>query len=126
MVKKCPCGNPLPAYPGNGRPRVKCDECRRATNAPVRFVPRVLADEAPIVRVTRETLETVGKLDTPDGAAAMDAALVIAAGGHTGAALASLLREYRAAMKDAQDGAQGAADAVSDLGAARRARIAGA
>lgn len=125
-MAKCECGNPLPAYSGNGRPRAKCDDCRKPRNAPVRFVPRVVADEAPIVRVTRQTLEAAGRLDTPDGAAAMDAALVIAAGGHTGAALASLLREYRAAMKDAQAGAQGAEDAVSDLGAARRARIAGA
>jgi hypothetical protein len=126
MSRRCGCGNPLPPYSGQGRPRTKCEHCRQPRSGTVVLVPRVVADEAPIVRVTRRALEQAGRLDTPDGTAAMELATSIAAGGHTGAALASLSKEYRQAMRDAQAGAQGAADAVSDLGSARRARIAGA
>lgn len=78
------------------------------------------------MQLTRRKLTEQGMIDTPQGANAMLLATILAAGGHTGAAHASLSREWRTAMQEALSGAQGAADAVNDLGAARRARIQGA
>jgi hypothetical protein len=125
-MRKCKCGDPLPPYSGQGRPQEKCDKCRKARNGPVVLVPRVPTVEPELVTYTRRTLGQAGRLETPEGANAMLLATSIAAGGHTGAAHAALSREYRAALQDALAGAQGATDAVNDLGAARRARIAGA
>lgn len=123
---KCECGNALPPYKGKGPYPRKCVHCRASVNAPVVLVPRNPTVEPVLVTYTRRSLTAAGRLDTPEGANTMALAVSIAAGGHTGAAHAALSREYRAALADALAGAQGATDAVSDLGAARRARIAGA
>lgn len=123
---KCECGNSLPPYKGVGVYPRKCTECRAAVNAPVVLVPRVPTVEPELVTYTRRALGKAGRLETHEGANAMALAVSIAAGGHTGAAHASLSREYRASMQEALAGAQGATDEVSDLGNARRARIAGA
>lgn len=125
-MRKCACGNPLPQQLGAGRPRTKCDQCRSPTNAEIVLVPRVPLVEPALVRLTRRDLEAAERLNTPRGALAMDLALVITAGGHTAAGLASLSKSYREALADALQGSRGATDAVSDLDTARRARIAGA
>lgn len=123
---KCECGNSLPPYKGVGPYPRKCLACRAPTNAPVVLVPRNPTVEPELVTYTRRTLGKAGMLETPAGANAMLLATSIAAGGHTGAAHASLSREYRAALQEALAGAQSGGDSVDDLAAGRRARIAGA
>lgn len=70
----------------------------------------------------RAELDRYGKLDSSDGAAALYAARLLDAGGHTGSSAASLLRECRAATEAAVKGVPGVGDVVDELRAKRRAR----
>jgi hypothetical protein len=70
----------------------------------------------------RTELERFDRVECPDGAAALYAARMLDAGGHTGASAASLLRECRVAVEAAIKGIAPAGDVVDELKAKRRAR----
>ena len=71
---------------------------------------------------TRAELEEYGRAECTDGAAALFAARMLDAGGHTASGAAALLREVRAAKDAAVRGQAAAGDVVDELRAKRRAR----
>ena len=126
----CACGRPI-VHPPTGRRRTKCETCSptksRTTvvplpppGAPVRGTTRMSVGEA-----VRAELDAVGRLDTVDGAAAVYAADMLDAGGHTGPSAAALLKEVRAAVEAAKKGAQAGASLVDELRRRREVRRSG-
>jgi hypothetical protein len=99
------CGAPLPMQSGRGRPRVRCVPCsdkRRGKVVTLRREPEAPpAAPGGLLAGVRAQLDAVGRSDTVDGLAALDAAAALDGGAVTGAARAALLREMRVAANDA-------------------------
>lgn len=100
------CGGPLPAHRGRHRPRKFCLTCRpprdRGKPTPSGVVseirPGATAAQVDLVEATEKRLRDADKMADPMGLAVLEMARSIAAGGHSGASLASLVREFRACL----------------------------
>lgn len=109
-----------------------CSErCRkrfsRQPGAVASLVPEVddaPISEGPLTRSTRLELEAVGRFDTSIGQLAMLAARRLDAGGETGSAVASLMREHRATVAEAIRGVKLAGDKLDELRAKRDRKLA--
>jgi hypothetical protein len=132
MARNCDCGAPIPPQVGPGRPRTKCDACRRVRSRPERrkgivtplraeTAAAAVAEPVSLETAIRAELDRYGRADSPDGAAALYAARVLDMGGHTGSSAASLLREMRTAVEAAVRGVPAEGDVVDELRAKRRA-----
>lgn len=126
------CGKPIPPQTRPGRPRTKCEECSpsrpRRKHAPAPLAPVEPQGAGHNERVVRDRLGALGRLDTVPGAAALDAAVALDAGGVTGSARAALLKEMRTAAAEAGKGASmpgGILGGLRDELAQRRGRRAG-
>lgn len=120
------CGAPLPAPKSSGRPRTKCESCSpaRARDAR-RRAPHKLAEVAPLessptrpsglLGATRRQLEDAGRLDSIAGQAALVLAEQLVNGQHSGAGYAALVRELRATIAEALDGAAVANDPLDEI-----------
>lgn len=125
-MDRCECGREI-VQPRTGRPRRRCETCS-PTKPRNRIVPIKAPGARPdptIADVVRESIVQAGKSGTPDGAAAIFAAEMLAAGGMTGPAAAALLREMRAASSDALKNATESTDLVDDLRHRRAERRSG-
>ncbi len=133
--RKCAtCGGPIGPQKGGGRPRTKCEKCspprtrdlkRRAPHKLV--VVDGAADEASadeprgawvgeVEEATRAKLEAADLLDDPSAMVAVKLAQRIDRGTlDTGAGVAALVREHRAALADAMSRAKVAADPLERL-----------
>jgi len=89
---------------------------------PLREAPASPPAEDSLEARTRAELEQFGRAECTDGAAALHAARLLDAGGHTASGAAALLREVRAAKEAAIRGQASAGDVVDELRAKRRAR----
>lgn len=122
------CGSPIPPQKGGGRPRTKCETCspprkrdlkRRAPHKLV-VVDTEPEAEAPaagdVESTTRAKLEAAELLDDPSGMAAIALARRIDRSVlDTGAGVAALVREHRAALADAMTRGKVAADPLERL-----------
>lgn len=122
------CGSPIPPQKGGGRPRTKCESCspprkrdlkRRAPHKLV-VVEAAAEPEAPsggeVEATTRAKLEAAELLDDPSGMAALALARRIDRSMlDTGAGVAALVREHRAALADAMTRGKVAADPLERL-----------
>lgn len=116
------CGGPMPT-PKVGRPRLNCEKCAPPRLGMSKPTPPVSVTEirpgaggsATLVEATEASLREIGRLSDPRGIVAVELAKSIEAGGHSGASLASLSREFRAAFAEALVPAEDA-DAVEDDG----------
>ena len=122
------CGSPIPPQKGGGRPRTKCEKCspprkrdlkRRAPHKLV-VVDAEPEAEAPaggdVESTTRAQLERAELLDDPSGMAAIALARRIDRSVlDTGAGVAALVREHRAALADAMTRGRVAADPLERL-----------
>ena len=91
--------------------------------SPLPVVPSPNGD-GPCARAARVALESVDRLETPSGAAAMGLAAVLDEGSPSGTA--AVAKEYRAAMDAALAGVAAEADLVDELRARREQRFRGA
>lgn len=80
--------------------------------------------EGPLTRSTRLELEAAGRVDSSIGQLALLAARRLDAGGETGSAVASLMREHRATVAEAVRGVQMAGDKLDELRAKRDRKLA--
>jgi len=79
-----------------------------------------------IAVATAAKLEAAGRLDTPEGQAALMLAYRVDVGmAETGSAIASLVRQFHATLAAALDGAQAEMDEVDELRARRERKLAG-
>lgn len=115
------CSGPIPAQSGRSRPRVYCATCRPSrkaaagTGKPVSEIrPGASATASSLVEATERQLRGAGLLDDPVAIVALELARSIAAGGQSGASMASLAREFRAALGSALAEAAPAARADDD------------
>lgn len=126
----CPCGAQLPPFLGKGRPRKYCTDCnpvrtrhdKPKVSASVTSLPAPERLTSTLEDAVRSELEAFGRADSPDGVAALYAARMLEAGGHTGSAASALLREMRASVTAATKGASTGADLVDELRAKRAKR----
>jgi hypothetical protein len=128
-VKTCKkCGGPLPVHKGRHRPRVFCERCRpprrqgQEGQAPDPMAVGVVlagafgsagvldAGPASLAVVTEAKLRAAGRRDEPEGVLVLNLARSIDAGGHSGASLASLSREYSRALAAALPSVDAAAE----------------
>src|SRR5690349_21601838 len=113
------CGAVIPPQKGSARPRKFCVACRPPRNLPNPRIINLPQDQDQgadtLVGVYRQTLETAGRLGTPEGAHVMHLANLFENGQHTAAGAASLSRELRSAMEQALRGAPKQADAMDEL-----------
>jgi hypothetical protein len=107
-VRKCvDCDAPLAPPKGRGRPPKRCDPCRgiepEAAAAPVvrEIRPGVAQSIPTLAEATERKLREAERLDDPAALVVLQLARSIDAGGHSGASLASLSREFRAALDSA-------------------------
>ena len=126
------CGSPIPPQKGGGRPRTKCETCSPprtrdlSRRAPHKLV--VVEDPEPespgdggvpagaVEATTRARLEKAELLDDPSAMVAVKLAQRIDRGTlDTGAGVAALVREHRAALADAMSRAKVAADPLERL-----------
>lgn len=127
------CGVALPAPSGSGRPRSKCETCspprRRDTR---RRAPHKLAEvealPAPaaatgVYGATLTELESAGRAGTSAGQAALILADQLVNGSHSGAGYAALVKELRATLDAALEGAAVAADPLDELKRRRDQKI---
>ncbi len=131
----------IPPQQGRARPREFCEKCRPPRNrgnprviqlheakpkaAPKRQSQRTstttntepLYAPSSLVDSYRQKLESVGRLDCPEGALVMELAQMMTAGrgNHTAAGAASLSRELRAAMEAAMADARPEADVIDHI-----------
>jgi hypothetical protein len=122
VCKKC--GDALPPQFGSGRKRTMCEQCspKNVSYQPVAKISKLptALQQGIISAATRERLEELGRLDTPEGALALYHAELLDAG--CGSQTAVVSREYRAALADACKGVTGASTALDALRAKRVAR----
>jgi hypothetical protein len=86
----------------------------------------VTVDEGPVCAKSRATLEAAGRLDTWEGAVALQlAARLDAQVREGGMGVAAIVREHRASMEEALKGASVAADPLDELRERRDRRRAG-
>lgn len=111
------CGNTYQAK--QARSRFCSDVCRAKNNGKPAgaHLVSVPTGEDDLTRTTREALEAAKRLDTPMGQAVL--ALAVSIGSESGSAKAALVREFRATLSEALDGAGAKADPL-DLLAQRR------
>jgi hypothetical protein len=128
MVRRCQCGATIPPQTGRGRPRTKCVDCSPPIERPQRRKHTVTPLPAPerktrtLESAVRDELDAYGRADSPDGVTALYAARMLDAGGHTGSAASSLMRELRACVVAATKGASMGTDLVDELRAKRDRR----
>ena len=132
MNRSCgQCHAPLPVQKGRHQPRKFCTTCRpprnrgkSAATVPVTPVnpPKIReirpgAAEKPqtLTEASEARLRDAGRLSDPSALVVLAVARSIEEGGHSGASLAALSREFRAALASALDGveAEVADDGVS-------------
>jgi hypothetical protein len=91
----------------------------------VEFVHEIVPGRG-VMAATEAELDSVGRLETPLGQAALVLAVRLEASHREpGTALAALVREHRAALAEAMRGARVAADPVDELRARRDRKRAG-
>lgn len=76
-----------------------------------------------VTAATRTLLEAADRAETPAGASALALAARIDSNSDTGSAMASMVRELRAAVADATAGVAAAADRVDEIRAQREKRM---
>lgn len=119
------CGVELPVPKGSGRPRTKCESCSPTRERDTRRrAPHKLAEVAPLepprksgglLEATRAQLEAAGRLDTIAGQAALVLAEQLVSGQHSGAGYAALVKELRATIAEALDGAAVVDDPLDEI-----------
>lgn len=133
MTRSCAsCGAPIPPQKGGGRPRTKCEKCSptRRRDLKRRAPHKLVALDAPeepdaevpassvgdVTAATLKKLDAADLLDDPSGLAALALARRIDRSMlDTGAGVAALVREHRAALADAMSRAKVAADPLERL-----------
>lgn len=123
------CDAPLPKRVGQGRPRIYCDECSpsRRRKPPAKPSPVVtLATESgeTCESVTRDVLISVDRLGTPMGMAALACARAIDSGQESGSGLAAVVARLESSLASATSDVREHGDAIDDLLARRRAKLA--
>lgn len=97
----------------------------RREGAQVYALPPTPKDEVGFAAATEAKLKDAGRLDTYQGLAAMFAARVLDSGVQdTMSSMATMLREYKASMREALDGVKAVDDPVDSLLKRRAARSA--
>jgi hypothetical protein len=128
------CRAPMPPQVGPGRRRQMCERCspkprfRRVVES-TPLVPLdgpVRAPRGKLAAATREKLAEVGREDSPEGVAAIQAAEHLDGGQLNGAQYASLLKAYLLALESATKTVTGASSALDELRKRRDARRRGA
>ncbi len=117
-MKTCErCGNELPVHNGRHRPRKYCTDCRPShQRKPLPSGPKVreihpgASSSISLEASSRVALAAADVTDTPQGVLVMTIAKSIDGGGHSGASLAALSREYSRALADAIAASTKAAD----------------
>lgn len=114
------CQGPIAPQSGRHQPRKYCTTCRPPRDRKaVRLVEPTVSEIRPgasrevstVVEATERRLRELGRLGDPSAMVVLQLARSIDKGGHSGASLASLSREFRAAMAEAvTDAAPAAAD----------------
>lgn len=82
----------------------------------------VPASSGSVTSATSVQLDAAGRLDSPLGQAALALARRVDSGSENGSALSALVRELRATLVDALDGASATSDVVDELRARRERR----
>ena len=125
------CGGPLPKRTGGGRPRIFCENCspsrRRKKPERVTPLPAIVTTEPQgnsCEAATREALESVDRVDTPMGQAALALARAVDSGQESGSGLAAVVARLDATIASATSDVRAHGDAVDDLMARRRAKLA--
>lgn len=113
--------------------RVKATNARKAQGvipmrrdgAQLHAVPPANPSADGFAAATERRLTEAGRLDTYQGVAAMFAARLLDSGGQdTMSSMAAMLREYKASMREALEGAAVAADPLDEILARRTSRSA--
>lgn len=100
------CGAKLPVQQGRHQPRKYCTTCRPPRNRGVTTTearvttlrPDLPSPKVTLTSATERALRDAGRHEDPEGLAVLQLAHSIDEGGHSGASLASLSREFRAAL----------------------------
>jgi hypothetical protein len=100
------CGSTIPIQKGRHRPRIYCTTCRpprKAQPAGELVVGTFggVRGETSLLAATERKLVEAGRRDEPAAVLVLNLARSIDAGGHSGASLASLSREFSRALADA-------------------------
>ncbi len=108
MARQCRgCNGPIPPQKGPGHPREFCEDCRpsppKASPSPPSPVvseirPGAQTENLTLAAASMAKLRAAAVLDAPQGVLVMQLARSIDQGGHSGASLASLSREYGRAL----------------------------
>lgn len=98
------------------------ERCKVAAGEPGTVTALSAPDRSGLLEVYRKELERVQRLDTPKGQHVMLLAATFVSGDYTGAALAAVSKELRAAMDEATRGTARPADAFDEVQAMRRRR----
>lgn len=130
MRKTCAdCGEPFEAKRTAARfcsPTCRQRAHRRPEQPAEILTLQTAASPGSLAAATQARLEAADRLDSPDGQAALVLARRIDAGGaETGSALASMVREHRAALTEAVRDARVEADPMDELKGRRERKLAG-
>lgn len=98
------------------------ERCDRAVGGSGTLTALPTPGQPGLLEAYRKELERAKRLDTPEGQHVMVLAAAFVGGDYTGAALASVSKELRAAMDQAMKGAPRVKDAVDELQERRRRR----
>lgn len=130
----------MPPQVGPGRRREMCETCSPKPKFKRVVEPTYLSDATPatpaadlgtvprgkLAAATRVKLAEIGREDSPEGIAAVQAAEHLDSGQMNGAQYASLLKAYLVALESATKTVTGASSALDELRKRREARRRGA
>ncbi len=122
------CGGPLPVQSGKGRRRTFCERCspprRQKSVTPLPTIVPSVPQGNSCETATRESLDAVDRIDTPMGQAALALARAVDSGQESGSGLAAVVARLDATIASATSDVRAHGDAVDDLMARRRAKLA--